>query len=195
LLIQLDRAASEGRLLIYSAHPDEQAQIAQTRVAGLLPHTTDPFAGLIINNAAGSKLDYYLDQRLHYQRTTCKATTSTVTVTLHNDAPSQGLPPYVTYASGYGRTPGQNFDDVSMYLTQGANLSSLTVDGHKQFVTSSSERGHPVVSFTLSLQPGQTHTLVYKVQEPAAHAPVRIPVQPLVRGLIASVDAPECAGD
>jgi len=193
LLVQLARAITEGRLVLYSAHQDEQAQIAQTRIAGVLPRTTDPFVGLVLNNAAGSKLDYYLDQRLQYERTTCKPTTSTVTVTLHNDAPARGLPPYVTFANGFGRTPGQNFDVVSLYVTQGADVNSVTVDGRKQFITTSNERGHPVVSFTLSLQPGQTRTIVYKVHEPAAHAPVRIPVQPLVRGLIAKVDSPDCS--
>ena len=94
---QLGQAAGERRLLIYSTHPQEQRQLEQTQLAGAVPKTARPFAGLVVNNYSGSKLDYYLDRTLDYRRS-CPAgdgtTTSTITVTLTNTAP-KGLPAYV----------------------------------------------------------------------------------------------------
>ena len=193
----MKRSASERRLLIYSARPDEERELARTPVGGVLSATKRPFVGLIINNTTGSKLDYYLDQRLSYSRASCAAGTATVTVRLHNDAPATGLPPYVTYTSGLlgHAAPGTNRDLVSLYLTHGAELRTLSLDGHRAFLTQDSERGHPVVSLNVTFAPGQTRTLVYKVREPAATGPVVVPVQPLVRGLLAKVDAPRCIHD
>jgi hypothetical protein len=192
----LVKAIGERRLLLYSSHPDEQQQLASTRIAGVLPRTRSPFAFLVVDNNAGSKLDYYLDRRMTYRRSTCAATTSTITVTLHNDAPPDGLPAYVTYTNGFGHAPlGTNYEAVSLFLTQGADLKSVTLDGKKQFLQRFDERGHPVITLNVTLRPGQTRTLVYKVDEPAANAPVQIPVQPLVRGLVTRVETPDCADD
>jgi len=194
LVDALKQAVHEHRLVVFSERSNEEAQLASSSLAGELSDTTQPFAGLVINNAASGKLDYYLDRSLTYERSTCAATTSTVTVKLTNRAPSTGLPPYVTTTIGLGRGPtGVNQDQVSLYLTHGADLSSLTVDGKKAFMQTEQERGHPVVSLAVRLQPGQSKTLVYKVHEPRATGPVVAPVQPLVRPMHVDLRSPSCA--
>src|SRR5664280_741641 len=53
------KAASERRLLLWSADPAVQADLAQTSLAGIIPTTTAPYVGLSIVNDGGNKLDYY----------------------------------------------------------------------------------------------------------------------------------------
>lgn len=193
VLDALRRAVDERRLLVYSARPDEQRPLSGTKLAGLVSDTTAPYAGVVINNAAGSKLDYYLDRSVTYQRSTCAATTSTVTVRLHNTAPASGLPPYVTIAVGPARGPlGQNYDLVSLYVTHGADVTSVRVDGRKAFIVQDSERGHPVISLPVKMPPGATRTITYRVREPAATGPVVVPVQPLVRPMNVTIRGPQC---
>ena len=57
------RAASERRLLVWSAHRDEQRLLASTALGGGLPRspTKHPAVGVYFNAAAPDKLDYYLD--------------------------------------------------------------------------------------------------------------------------------------
>ena len=195
LLPAVAQAVAEKRLVVYSTTPSVEKQFADAGIAGLLDRTARPFVGLVINNASGSKLDYYLDRSIDYKRTTCGATTATVTVKLTNNAPSSGLPAYVTYISGLTRgAVGQNYDQAALYLTQGADVSSVTLDGKRQYIQTSEELGHEVISLGVLMQPGQTRTLVYRVQEPRARGHLEIPVQPLVRDMGIHVDAPAACG-
>jgi len=94
----LGRAATEGRLLAASiARPEEQAVLESTRLGGVLPETAQPYAGLVINNQGGTKLDYYLDRSVEYVAGPCGGGSrkSSVTIRLTNDAPATGLPAYV----------------------------------------------------------------------------------------------------
>jgi hypothetical protein len=194
LLDALKQAVRQHRLVAFSDRRDEESQLAATSLAGQLSDTRQPFAGLVVNNSAGSKLDYYLDRSLTYQRSTCTSTTATVTVRLTNTAPASGLAKYVSTTIGLGRGPvGVNQDEVSLYLTHGADLSRLTVDGRRAFMQTEQERGHPVVSLGVRLNPGQSKTLVYRVAEPRATGPVVTPVQPLVRPMNVDIRSPSCA--
>src|SRR4051794_8396876 len=58
LATAMGHAIGERRLLVWSAHPDEEKQLSAFPLAGLLPQTSSPFTALVINNAAGDKLDY-----------------------------------------------------------------------------------------------------------------------------------------
>jgi hypothetical protein len=194
LVDALKQAVGEHRLVAFSDRSSEETQLAVSSLAGGLSDTRQPFADLVINNSAGSKLDYYLDRSLTYERSTCNATTATVTVKLTNTAPASGLAKYVSTTIGLGRGPvGVNQDEVSLYLTHGADLSSLTVDGKRAFMQTEQERGHPVVSLGVRLNPGQSKTLVYRIAEPTATGPVVTPVQPLVRPMHVDVRSPSCA--
>ena len=43
-----------GRVLVESARPDEQAEIARLRVGGALDVSGRPHAGVVLNDAGGS---------------------------------------------------------------------------------------------------------------------------------------------
>lgn len=103
LLVALNDAQRDGRLKVWSAHAAEQRLIEPRSYSGTLPETPGPFAGLVVNNAAGSKLDYYLDRRLLWEANGCSYGDRpvTATVTLTNRAPSPDCP----VTSPCGRTP------------------------------------------------------------------------------------------
>lgn len=64
----LGRAAGEGRSAVYSGVPGEQQVLAGTPLGRLAPDTPAPSAGLVVNNAAGNNLDYYLGRSINYIR-------------------------------------------------------------------------------------------------------------------------------
>ncbi len=98
-------AAAERRLLVYSTDPDAEGLLEQTSLSGAIPSTSAPFAGVVVNNDAGNKLDYYLDRSITWTRTGCGSTRDvTVTIRLTNTAPS-GLPTYVEERNDHPTLP------------------------------------------------------------------------------------------
>jgi hypothetical protein len=178
------RAAGERRLLVWSADPAVEADLAQTSVAGIIPTTKAPYVGLSIVNDGGNKLDYYLDRSLTWQRTGCGSTRqTTVTITLTNNAPASGLSPYVTGRSdrrSYPVKPGDNRLEVGYFATDGALMNSVTVGGRPATAAIGAERGHPVYTVDLELPRGTSRTIVLHLTEPAGTGKPIVLRQPLV---------------
>jgi hypothetical protein len=196
LLRAVGKAAGERRVLVWSADPAVQADLAQTSIAGIIPTTTAPYVGLSIVNGGGSKLDYYLDRSLTWQRTGCGPTRrTTVTITLTNNAPASGLPPYVTIRGdrrSYPTKPGDNRLAVSYFATQGALVSEITVAGRPGRGRTGAERGHPVYTVDLELPRGTSRTIVLKLSEPATGSTPIVLRQPLVRPLRVTLQDGAC---
>jgi len=192
----LGRATTERRLLVYSAHPAEEEALAATPLAGVVDAGPGPYAGLAIDNASGSKIDYYLDRRMAYALGACadagSSRTSTITVTLHDGAPASGLPLYAAYrldrgavASAAGRGgDGSVLETVLVYAATGAGLTGATLDGAATSVTpgvDGSSPGRPVFVASVELAAGQTRTLVLNLREPSTGLPARGWMAALVR--------------
>lgn len=198
LIRQLGKAAGQRRLLVYSTDPRAEAELAQTSLGGVLPDRPGPFAELVVNNIAGSKLDYYLDRSLEYDgRGGCGSgqRSTRVHVTLTNTAPAHGLPRYVTIRADRPTEHVERGTEkllVSVYLAQHAGMDKVFIDGKQGLAGVSEERGHTVVSLTLELAPGQTHSLTIDVTEPASSKKPVVPVQPLVRPQRTEVHVPPC---
>ena len=62
-----------------------------------MPDDTAPYAGVVVNNLAGNKLDYYLTREIDYTADSCVGDTrsSTVIVRLTNNTPAGRFPDYV----------------------------------------------------------------------------------------------------
>jgi hypothetical protein len=194
LVTALGRSVGERRLLVWSAHSDEEARLAALPIGGLLPKTTGPFTALAVDNAAGGKLDFYLGRALSYVPTGCdrKSRHVTVTVTLHNGAPPRGLPPYVLIRSDHPKVPGSDHVFAFVYASQGARVTGATVDGHPADAATAHELGYLVASFDVDLRPGQTTTAVLHLDEPRNPGPVATFVQPLVLPLQQAITQPTC---
>lgn len=191
------RAVRERRLLIWSADPAVQANLAKTSAAGLVPDTSQPFGGPVVINAAGNKLDYYLDRTFTWRRTGCGSVRKvTATIALTNTAPASGLAPYVTARGDkhhYPVRPGDNRVDLEYFATRGAVMNSVTIDGKPATAGSGVERGHPVLIADVELPRGATRTVVFQLTEPAGKGSPRILRQPLVRPMTVTVDDASCS--
>jgi hypothetical protein len=202
----LGRAAGGGHLELWSAQPADQARIIGTPLAGALPETPGPFASVSVDNATASKLDYYLDRTLRYQAGGCSASqrSSTITVTLDNDAPRHGLPDYVRLVQG-GDSVSQtdtttrvesvpnNRLFVFIHATAGAALQGATLDGKRVPVGSGLEGGHPVYLVDVLLHPGKPRTIVLHLTEPTVEGAATTQVQPLARPQQTLFDVPKCS--
>lgn len=198
LLQAATRAAGEQRLLTWSADAPIEAELRRTGYAGALPaHSDQPFSGLVLNNASSGKVDYYLARTLTYQRTGCGGSRDvTVTITLTNNAPASGLPPYVATRLDANPPPTARPGDSRMlldyYATRGALLESVTLNGRTATASATSVDRLSVFRMDLELPRGTTQTIVLHLSEPAGRGVPRIWKQPGVQPLAVQVYDEKC---
>jgi hypothetical protein len=178
-------AASQRRLLVWSADPTVEARLATVSIGGVIEPTTSPYAVVAINNAGGNK----------WQALTCGKTRRVrVRITLHNEAPL-GLPKYVlgfTGRPGLPQKPGDNRLLVAFYGTQGGLLTSIELNGKPSTTASGSEYGHPVFTVLLPIPRGSTQTIQFNLLEPGSGLP-SLRTQPMVNPMSSSVSAAPCS--
>ncbi|WP_306945336.1 DUF4012 domain-containing protein [Streptomyces sp. B4I13] len=198
LLQALRRNAEDGRLRVWSRDAATQSALEEGGLAGDVPERTGPFAYLVVNNSAGNKMDYYLGRSLTYELGPCEGGTrpSVVRIRLTNAAPSAGLPALVTLRSDdpeHPHPPGSTSIWVSLYASSGARFTGGSLDGRRLLVSSTEERGHPVLGTQVELLPGQTREVDVRLQEPASNRRPVVPVQPLARPQTTKVHIEPCA--
>lgn len=197
LLRALAHTVSGGHLLVWSSNPAQESELSTTPVAGVLPQTPGPFAELVVNNASGTKLDYYLDRSVSYTLGACHqgSRASVVQVRLTNGAPATGLPAYVgdrMDEPAKTHVRGSNKLWVSVYAAVGAQLNAATLDGVQLPMSSNVERGHSVFATGVDFSPGQTRTLKLSLTEPASTTTPLVPQQPLTRPQMTHVAVGHC---
>jgi len=122
-------------------------------------------------NAAMSKIDVFLRRSLDYSVSwdpSTGAVSATATITITNDAPATGLPPYLIGNNiGENRPDGEDLPDgwnntiVTLYtpwLPEGA-----TLDGQEVGLERLEELGRQAISFVVATAPGASHTLVVEL--------------------------------
>ena len=169
----LTRAVKEHRLLLWSSHPAEQADLAGTAIAQLLPASDDPTPtiGIFRNDGTGGKLGFYADGSAAIAAGACDSQgRRTVTVTLHLDysAPSSGLPDYVLGFAKAG--PYVLRTNVLVFAPANSSFGSVLVDGRQVPVVTAQENGRPAAMVTIDQQPGQQAEVVATVLVPASPA-------------------------
>ena len=206
LLKGLSAAVRSGHIHVTSTDPAVARTLRRTGADGGLPHYSAPFAYPVVFNAAGSKLEYFLDRDVTYAGGACsgKRRTTTVTLKLRTDPPPLAqLPPYVTIRIGQDGKSVQSLTDrlgVSFYATKGSRLRSATLDGNPltteagpgPFLEPGTEAGLPVWLTYLDLPPHATRTVTLTLDEPVTSGAPRVLEQPLARALISHVSLPTC---
>ncbi|ORJ98869.1 DUF4012 domain-containing protein [Rhodococcus hoagii] len=196
LLEALGRAASERRIAVWSANPTEQQVLEGTVLGHTVPDDPAPYAGVVVNNLGGNKLDYYLEREIDYTAESCVGDTrkSTVTVRLTNTLPPGDYTKYVAgmFDNPAGAPVGTNLTNLSLVATQGAKLNKVTVDGKPAFAFTGAERGHPVFDIQTQVRQGQTIEVKYELTEPAVGGEARVPVQALIEPADVQVDVAVC---
>lgn len=186
LLPQLGAAAGSGHVRMASNHPGEQAILEPSSVGGALPPEDGPYLQLALNNAGGTKLDYYLSSAIDYAFETAHGTSQDVsaTVRLRSDAPTTGLPEYVVMRpdlpGNKAIVPGENRLHLSVYAGRGATLRGASLDGLPITLDAGTERGHPVWSAFVTLAPGQERSFIVAMTERGTDQRVRVVAPPTV---------------
>jgi len=168
LLKVLGRAGDEHRLLVYSAHPEEQEQLAETTLAGGLPVSDSKTAriGVYLNDATGSKMGTYLQTQISTGVVVCRNDGRPelgVQITLTNSAPadaSTSLPTYVTGNGAFGVAPGNIRINVNIYGVPGSTNLGLTKDGVNLPAQFTTDSGYPVSAVGIELAPGESTTFI-----------------------------------
>jgi hypothetical protein len=186
LLPRVGAAAAAGHVRMASNHPEEQQVLAATTVGAALPGRPGPYLQLALNNAGGTKLDYYLRNSVEYSFDGPDGDRQgvSVTVKLRSNAPPTGLPSYVAVRpdlpGNASDVPGQNRLWVSVYAGPGATLRGAGLDGQPVDIETGVEQEHPVFSTFVTVDPGQERTLVLSLTEPGSGREVTIVTPPTV---------------
>jgi hypothetical protein len=153
----------QRRILASSTDPAVDALLRRFGMDGAFPSAAggDLF-GLATDNAGNNKMDVYLDRSIDYEATVDPATGSvdaTATVTLHNDAPSSGLPDYVIGVRPDAHQPrGTNWMWFNFYSPE--DLVGATMDGKPFQIGSQQEFGVHVYQTFLAVPSKGTTTIV-----------------------------------
>jgi hypothetical protein len=172
LVRSLAQAGAERRILVWSAHPAEQAVLADTTLAGGLPASDAAHQrfGIYLNDATGAKMDYYLDVKSTIAQAVCRSDgrqSYAIDVTLTNTAPAdaaKSLKPYVTGGGGFGVTPGNIRTIVAAYGPKDVQPLDVLQDGKAAVYQPALDDWYPVNRVTTELSPGQSTTLRFEWQ-------------------------------
>ncbi|PJI94728.1 DUF4012 domain-containing protein [Luteimicrobium subarcticum] len=165
----LARAAGDGRIMLWSAEEDEQAEVYGTVLAGELQGLrtsragTSPVVGIYLEDGTQAKLGYYVDLDVSGRATQCRADGSQrldVTVTLSSRAPSGAadLPRYLVGFSGVVPR-GETRTNVLVYAPTGGGIVSARATPGPQGLFAQVHDGLSVGARTFTLAPGGRATL------------------------------------
>ncbi|MCW2556883.1 MAG: hypothetical protein JWP55_847 [Mycobacterium sp.] len=159
------KAANENRLMIWSAHPDEQDQIASSGVSGVMSKDggATPHIGMYLGDAASTKMEYYLDYSTQVNAGRClpgKTQEFSTTTQLTSTAPSNvaNLSPYITGDGTF--TPRGTMRLIArFYAPYHGGITDVRLDGKRQTVYADTLDGRDVTKVFLVIKPGQTRTI------------------------------------
>lgn len=162
------RAADEHRLMLWSAHADEQESLAGTVVAGDVD-TADRAArsvGVFLNDGTGGKMGYYLDTAVRHTGSRCTADgrVDTFAADLTSTAPADAatsLPWYVTGGGIYGVDPGVIRTFVVLYPPRGESATDVRRDDRPAPGQPGTVGDRAAVSVMVDLAPGETTTVTF----------------------------------
>lgn len=203
LLAPLQQAAGEHRLLVWSAHPQEQARLADTVLSGSFD-AADRAAdavGVFVNDGVAGKMTYYLDSSVTVVDSRCEAGTRTDTleVRLTSRAPADAatsLPSYVAGLPGGAVPPGTIRANVVVAGPRDGALPRLSRDGAAFGGQTATDAGRQTVTFPQDLAPGQSATVrvdVPATPDGAASGSLDLWTTPTVRaGGLTTTEVPTC---
>jgi hypothetical protein len=179
IITQLARAAGERRLLMWSTHQDEQADIAGTVLEGRLPADDGgaPTVGLFLNDGSGGKLSYYLTMAAQLSAGGCTGEGGRelhLKFTVGSTAPGAGLPAYVTGLALSGQ-PYTSRTNVMIFSPIGGGVERVASNGKDVSFGTGLERDRGVAVLTVDLAPGSSRTYEVTIQTgqvPRVDAPV-----------------------
>jgi Protein of unknown function (DUF4012) len=187
LINALARAADERRLLVWSAHEDEQRELHETVLSGAFDDVApSPTAlGVFFNDGTSAKMQYYLETEVEHIDTVCTADDrfDTVSVTLRSTAPDDAatdFPPDVTGVGNTGVPTGSFRTNVAFYGGVSGYIRSVERDGTPVEADDHRDGNRPVRVHTTELAPGESVTFDVQFAQPTTDLPVDIWSTPTV---------------
>jgi len=140
-------------------------------ISGRYPPVEGDFVGITTSNAAGSKIDLFLERSLAYDATwdpSTGAVSATATITLTNTAPASGLPPYLI-GNALGDRLGDEvlpdgWNNTFLTLYTPFDAVTATLDGQPVALSRQDELGRRALSTFVAIGPGETRTLVVELE-------------------------------
>ncbi|MEQ4304547.1 DUF4012 domain-containing protein [Plantactinospora sp. B6F1] len=158
----VNTAVTERRILLWSAHADEQRELVQTRLAGVLPERESVHdVGVFLNDGSGAKLGYYLHRSAELTVGECRADGSRelhLRLTLRSSAPASGLSESVRGLAMSG-DPYTARVLVSVFSPVRGSPLGARLDGRAEPMGGGVERGRRVGIVTVDIGPGRTRVL------------------------------------
>lgn len=195
------RAAGSGYLTVYSADPAAEAAFQDAGVAGAFGPAGGDFLGVVVNNTAGNKVDYYVRRTLSFDVTLrADGVASTRTeVSLANGAPAgqspnEALGPYGGPLASLHLVSGEDYSYLSMFCGRTCNLISSTRDGRPAALQTIPQTRDRMLATWMRLPPGESTSIAANtLTSDAWHGDVgggvyrlRVQGQPTVRPTVAT---------
>lgn len=173
----LARAGAEGRLRMWSAHPQEQVRLASTSVGAAF--LTGPFpdaTGVFLNDGTAGKLGYFLTTAVSVEDLRCTGPDPTATVRLDLSysppADVESFPRYVTGWSGTDLPVGWLATNITVYSPVGAQLDAIGLGDGFALGGSAEAGGRDVQVVTSWMAPGAQET--YRIDVPVRDGRVTV---------------------
>lgn len=188
----LSPAVAARHIVLHSVDRGEQRLLERLGAAGALPTGPGDSFGLVTQNAAANKVDWFLRRSLSYDARFDPGTgevAAVATVELENGAPSSGLPAYVLGGPGGGPfPPGTNRAYLSVYTPLRARAA--TAGGRPLALEVDREQGRNVYSAYVTVPPGDSLTLRFVLAGRVERGPYRLHLarQPTVHPDTTSVE-------
>jgi hypothetical protein len=181
VLEALAKASGERRVLVWSAHEQEERRLLGTVLDGVLPSVekASPTVGVFFNDAQPSKMSYYLRSTQRLSGGQCRPNgvrDLLLTMRMTSTAPSKGLSPYVAGA----QNPYTVSTVVYVASPVKGGIVEVQVDGRARPVNTQEVAGRAVAAFTVDLRPGQSVDVTTYLVGPVIPGRPRLRVTPTV---------------
>ena len=158
----IGRAVANGNLKVYSTDPAfERGLRSAGRDGALFTEPGDDLLSVVVNNVAGSKIDYYVSRSVNYRIELGgdRQAFATTEVSLRNDAPATAIPGFVTDPA----TPGYHRGDAANLITVSCpgpcELTQAQRDGREKKLRVGSELGYAWYQDVMVVPSGSKGTL------------------------------------
>lgn len=195
---------ARGRISLWSAHPDEQALIDGTSIAGpaarLHAAGEDAFA-VYFNDVTGGKMDVFLDVSIEVGTAECRADGRrdiSILLTMSSLAPADadgGLPHSMTGGGLLGTANGDIGTIVAVAAPPGSYFGGVWKNGEPEVSSNVVDNGFPTSGARVNLSPGEVNTMEFRfvAAEPGPLNPTLIHT-PLVQEPPVSIAPVTCRG-
>lgn len=161
-------AVGDGHLLLHSTEPEIQSAFEDAGVAGRLLNPPGDYLSVVVNNAGGNKVDFYLERSISHDVMLLEDGSAEVVteIRFRNRAPSTGLVPYVIGPYPGVSDAGENVMFLSVYAANGARLLGAEENGEPGRGGLERELGHPVAWTNVRMDSGDSATLRFRWKLP-----------------------------